>query len=238
MSMKIKKEILSDIEDALNIGIAYIPFGLIIGINSSLKGMPPYLAFVLSGFVYSGSAEFIILNLVYMKNISNLSIIISVFLVNLRYVIMAIPLFQNMKNVDKKTKCIIAPFLTDEIISYSVIHKKFSKNYLYTLNFFGYLFFVLSTILGNIFTKYIPIVIIQSMNFIIYGIFLTLIITGLKSNFKYLKIIILTLINIYLFKYTFLNDFIHEGLEIIVILVLSVIFSVLIDEFNGSDRNE
>lgn len=234
-----KNKIINNLEDALNIGIAYIPFGLVIGIDSSLKGMPPYLALVLSGFVYSGSAELIILDLVYSRTyISNVFVILSVFLVNLRYVIMAIPLFQKMKNVDMKTKGFIAPFLTDEIISYSIIHKKYDSYYLNTMNLIGYLFFVISTVIGNIFTKYIPLTIISSMNFIIYGIFLTLIITSLKVNFKYIQIILITIIITILIKYTFLSKFISGSIEIIVILLLSVFVSIFIDEIKGRDDNE
>lgn len=214
------------IKDSKGIAIAFIPFGLALGLLSNAFNVSNTLGFMMSFIVYSGASQALLLNLFSKNNFDILSVIIAASILNFRYVLINIPIFKQIKS-DKKTKALLSLTLTDEIVAFLALNKKDNPSYVFGVEISGYLSFCISTIIGVFIGNYIPLIIVNSMKFMLYGTFLSLLVSSLIINKKSIKITIIT-ISLKLFFIIFppFNK-ISDGLQIVLILVLSSLIYAL-----------
>ena len=100
---------LRGLKDGMGIGIAYTPFGITIGLISKNFGMKLFTAFVMSFGLYAGSAQTAFLKMVYELKSTPMEIIISIFVINLRYTLLNIIMFRQ-ENSDKFFQFIFIDF--------------------------------------------------------------------------------------------------------------------------------
>ena len=116
------------LKSGFGIGIAYMPFGITIGLISKRFGMELIGSFLMSFGIYAGSAQSMFLKTVYEQNSSFTEVVVSIFMINLRYVLLNLVVY---KQLDKKTslfeKIIVGIGITDETATYITIKKE--KNY-------------------------------------------------------------------------------------------------------------
>ena len=113
------------LKSGFSIGIAYIPFGITIGLISKRFGMELIGSFLMSFGIYAGSAQSMFLKAVYEQNSSFTEVVVSIFMINLRYVLLNLVVY---KQLDKKTslfeKIIVGIGITDETATYITIKKE------------------------------------------------------------------------------------------------------------------
>jgi 4-azaleucine resistance transporter AzlC len=116
---------LSGAKDAVPIVLGYLPLGLAFGGLARVEGLSPLTATLMSIFIYSGSGQFILVALLAAGS-GLLAIVITVLLVNLRYLLLSASLATYTRNLPRWFLALIAAEITDE--SYAVGVTRFSRD--------------------------------------------------------------------------------------------------------------
>ncbi|MCR3921108.1 MAG: AzlC family ABC transporter permease [Firmicutes bacterium] len=138
---------------ALPIVLGYLPLGFAYGALASLAGIGlPYI-FMMSLIVFAGSAQFISVSML-AAGAGAVSIIATVFLVNLRHLLMSASLSPYLQSFPRTSLPLLAFWLTDE--SYAMACGEFrehERNHFFMLGLFGtaYAGWVMGGMLGGIF---------------------------------------------------------------------------------------
>ncbi|MDO5089222.1 MAG: AzlC family ABC transporter permease [Leptotrichiaceae bacterium] len=225
---------LKGVKDGFGIGIAYIPFGITLGLISKSFGMKSLIMGLMSFTLYAGSGQTLLLKMLYVSKSTFLEIIVSVFMINLRYSLLNLIIYRELK--DKASlfeKILVGLGLTDETVVYLRIRKAENPYYMMGVNTLPYIFFGIGSIVGSLFGNLIPEIFSSSMNFILYAAFLSLLVSALKENLKYIRVIVIVL----LFKAIFEYVPVSKGWAMILIMFLSSMTYALMTHKEGVKEN-
>ncbi len=116
---------LKGLKAGIGMGIAYIPFGLTVGLIAKNNGMYTIVTAAMSFGIYAGGSEAMLLKMVYVQHSTAIEVIISVLMINLRYLLLNLLIFRQLKNGTKLfEKILVGVGLTDETITYAIRHRK------------------------------------------------------------------------------------------------------------------
>ena len=236
------------------VGIAYIPFGVAIGLISakSFSQILPMIGLTSFG-MYAGGAHSLLLKVLYVMKSPPVEVILSIGLINLRYLLLNIVIFRQL---GEKTpifqKFLVGVGLTDETVTYLTLKKAKNAWYMMGVNTIPYFCYCFGTIFGAIFGEKLPESLMTSMNFVLYSIFFSMLIMALSQNFKYIKIVLLALIIKMAFSFLPILNKVSSGWVMILTMFLaSFIYAQLyynenpekqendeIDRKKGSDKVE
>lgn len=228
------------LKSGFGIGIAYMPFGITIGLISKRFGMELIGSFLMSFGIYAGSAQSMFLKAVYEQNSSFTEVVVSIFMINLRYVLLNLVVY---KQLDKKTslfeKIIVGIGITDETATYITIKKEKNPWYIIGLNTIPYFSFGISTVIGAIFGNLIPDIFRNSLSFVLYSAFLSLLIMSLREKFKYIEVVLTVIAIKILFMYTPLLKNISGGWSMVIIMIISSLIYAFLHYKDGiGEQNE
>lgn len=227
ISITNKEKILKGFKDGKGIAIAFMPFGFAVGLITSSYGVNSLLGGFMSFFVYSGASQILLLKIFSSGDFDILSTIIAASLLNFRYVLINLSMYKTIESKNRFLKFITGIMFTDETVAYLALAKNTDIYYALGINLIGYISFGLSTVLGIALGKYIPILVINSMKFLLYGTFLSLLVTSLMISSNNLKIILITIILKLLCIYTPLRN-LSQSIQIVFILSFtSLIYSYI-----------
>ncbi|HEY5586177.1 MAG TPA: AzlC family ABC transporter permease [Ruminiclostridium sp.] len=119
------KEIRKGFIDTLPIGISVSIYGLVYGVLGGKAGLSVLEVAAMSLFVFAGASQIAAVQMLALGS-NPLSIIITVFIINLRHLLMGASLSPYLKEASFKIKMVSAFFMTDE--SYAVTYNHFQKN--------------------------------------------------------------------------------------------------------------
>ncbi len=225
------------LKTGIGIGVAYIPFGITIGLISKGFGMKLVAAFLMSFGIYAGSAESMFLKTIYEQNAGFLEVIISILMINLRYVLLNLVVYRQLDSKTTLFEKILAGIgLTDETVAYATIKKEKNAWYIIGLNTVPYFSFGISTVVGSLFGGLIPEMFRNSLSFILYSAFLSLLISALKDSFKYMEVVIIVIIMKLVFMYTPILKEISGGWSMIIIMIASSLTYALM-HYREENRN-
>lgn len=208
--------------------MGYLGIGMAMGIVGKSAHLAIWQVFLMSTLVYAGSAQFILCGLL-LLSAPILSIVFTVFLVNLRHLLMSLSVAHYFKDDSLLNGIAIGTLLTDE--SYGVLmatlaqEKKVTSHWMHGLNITAYLVWILSTVIGALLGSFIPDPTTFGFDFALTAMFLGLFLFQVqlplkKQKNKTIVILIVTLLSLFL-------------LMRIVSAELSVIFSTLLGCFTG-----
>jgi len=121
---------LKGVKAGIGMGVAFIPFGLTIGLIAKSNGMHTLVTAALSFGIYAGGSEAMLLKMVYGQHSTALEVVISVFMINLRYLLLNLLIFRQLKSGTKFWKKVLVGIgLTDETITYAILKKENSPWY-------------------------------------------------------------------------------------------------------------
>lgn len=136
---------------AVPIMLGYLPIGMAFGVLASTAGLNVYSAAAMSVFVFAGSSQLIAVGLIG-AGASVAAITVTVFLVNLRHLLMSASLAPYLKNIKAWQQALFSAELTDESFA---IHVTYFKKYgvppfieLFALNFSAHLAWISGTVIG------------------------------------------------------------------------------------------
>ena len=186
--------------------MGYLGIGIAMGIVGKSAHLAIWQIFLMSTLVYAGSAQFILCGLL-LLSAPLLSIVFTVFLVNLRHLLMSLSVAHYFKDDSLLNGMAIGTLLTDE--SYGVLmttlaqEKKVSSNWMHGLNITAYLVWILSTVIGALLGNFIPDPTIFGFDFALTSMFLGLFLFQVqlplkKQRAKTVRILAVTIITLYL----------------------------------------
>lgn len=223
------QKIFSGAKKGLPIGIAYIPFAFTFGFIATNANISVFKSSIMSFILYAGNSQVIIVKL--LQNNTNLfQIILAAVIVNIRYALINMPIIKKQQREPLGLKILNCLFLTDECVSYMLINKIFDIYETIGFAICAYLFFGISSICGSILGQFIPPLYTKSLNFVLYAIFLYLLTQVISKNYKYIIIVLITLIIKIIFTYLAFSSSIA--------MLLSIIFGALIPTIVGVNINE
>lgn len=138
--------------------LGYIPIGTAFGILANQQGLSTFEIFLMSSTVYAGASQFIAAAMI-ASGVNAASIIFTVFLVNLRHLLMSASLSPYFRKVPSIIQAILSFGLTDETYAVDITHIKEdmpSASFFAGLHATCYATWVLSTVIGGMLGNLIP----------------------------------------------------------------------------------
>lgn len=144
--------------EALPLGISVFIYGIVFGVLSQKAGLSFFATLCMSCFIFAGASQMTAVQMISSGG-NPFTIIITVFIINLRHFLMAASLAPALKEKPAGFKLAGAYFLTDE--SYAVTYSHFRDHQPSALFFLGcglniYIFWAAATIAGFLFGNILP----------------------------------------------------------------------------------
>lgn len=139
------------VKRALPIVLGYVPVAFAFGVLAVKNGFPPYLAIAMSVFLYAGSGQFVAASLCG-AGVGVLSVTASIFVVNLRHLLMSASLAPHLAPLSRLQKFIFGYEMTDE--TFGVHSTAFQRGWqlslptLFVCNHLAHGSWIFGTILG------------------------------------------------------------------------------------------
>ncbi|WHE06862.1 AzlC family ABC transporter permease [Thermoanaerobacterium thermosaccharolyticum] len=147
------KGTMSGIKSSLPIVMGYLPIGFAYGLLGVKSGFSVLQVFALSLFVYAGSAQFIAITLL-SSGTNVITLIMTIFIVNLRHFLYSTSLSQYMKRIKRNYIPLLSFFITDETYAVAITDLQNSDNYderyFYQLFFMSYAAWCTASFIGAI----------------------------------------------------------------------------------------
>lgn len=225
---------LEGLQRALPIMLGYVPVSFAFGVLAVKNGFPPYLAIAMSVFLYAGSGQFVAASLCG-AGVGVLSVTISIFVVNLRHLLMSAALAPHLTPLSKLQKFIFGYEMTDE--TFGVHSTAFQRGWqlslptLFICNHTAHASWVFGTILGAYCGGLIQDVKPMGLDYALTAMFLALLVPQCHSRLHVLTAIFSTMLCV-AFKALGMTQW-----NVVLAAVLGAVFGVLLMRIGqGHDR--
>ncbi|KHD46254.1 AzlC family ABC transporter permease [Streptococcus hongkongensis] len=178
------KEFKLGVRDALPTGLGYLSIGLAFGMVAAASGLSAIDVGLMSALIYGGSAQFAICALL-VSHASFFSIILTIFLVNLRNMLMSLHVTTLFKDVSLLNGLFIGSLVTDE--SYGVLLGKarqtsyISSSWMHGNNLFSYVTWISATVIGALLGNVIPSPQLFGLDFALVAMFIGLFLSQFEA---------------------------------------------------------
>ncbi|MES1022001.1 AzlC family ABC transporter permease [Gloeocapsa sp. BRSZ] len=171
------QEFLKGVNRALGVGIGYVPIAISFGALATRSGLSDTAAVFMSVWVYAGAAQFAALEGI-RQNLSWLSIVLTMLLMNLRHMPMSLAINPVFNRFNRKQQLFLAHGLTDEAFALDVSDKPQSWHYYTGIHLFCWLSWILGTWIGCQLGQQIPA---QWLQFALPSLFICLLTDNIKT---------------------------------------------------------
>jgi 4-azaleucine resistance transporter AzlC len=161
-NMHANQDIFQGIKDSIAVSIAGGIFGIVFGALAHTKGINLGEASFMSAFVFAGAAQMVSLTIWNHQHQHILALVGTTMIICLRFLLMATTLRPHFEGVSRWKAYLAIFFLIDENWALTIVKHKDNKLsnrfifiYFVTTGVLFYLFWVLGTVLGNLFSEYI-----------------------------------------------------------------------------------
>lgn len=182
-----KNSFRSGVRDCIPTLFGYLSIGFACGVVSKSCGMTILETVAMSTFVYAGSSQFIAASMI-MSFASAPSVIITIFLVNLRHLLMSASIAPKFKNNSLLKNFTIGALLTDETFALASSKSNNKENIGYRwmmgINLTAYVNWILATFIGAYFSSLIYDYKKFGLDFALTAMFIGLLISSVKENSK------------------------------------------------------
>ena len=196
-------------------------------------GLTPLQTVGFSILVYAGAGEIIAVTML-LNSATALAIILTNFVVNLRYFVMNVCVYNKVQKSSLLTNALSAHLTTDESFAlFSLMEESSIWTYI-GLSFTSWLSWILGAAIGVFVLDLLPVIVTNSFNISLYALFVAILIPSIKENYKIGVLVLITgIINIIL-------QFIIGNWSIIVSTILGALIGVYIieDEYILSNNTE
>ncbi len=177
------KELIKGFMDSIPLSISASIYGLVYGVMACKAGLSIFDTVVMSLIVFAGASQMTAVQMIAMGS-GMLSIIITVFIINLRHFLMAASISPYLKHESNKMKMVNSFFLTDE--SYAASYSYFQKGKATGLYFLGsglslYVFWSISGVIGYFFGNIISSQLNYIFDFAFVAAFIGMIVPMIKG---------------------------------------------------------
>ena len=187
----------------------YISIGFAFGVVAAASDLSLLEIFLLSLFVYAGSAQFIFCGL-YIAGAPVSVIILTIFIVNLRHLLMSLTVAPHFRQYSMLRNVGFGTLLTDETFGVAVTaiaqKRKLSGNWMDGLNITAYTTWIMACVLGGFAGEWVPNAEKWGLDYALVAMFVALLVLNLVNVGKsklmhYLKLIVVMGITLYSLSY-------------------------------------
>lgn len=211
----------------------YVGIGIAAGIIGKAANLTILEITLLSIIVYAGAAQFIITGLL-LTTAPIMAIIFTVFLINLRHLLMGMTIAPFFKRFSLINNIGIGTLLTDETFAVAINaisqQKTIDANWMHGLNITAYLVWIMSCITGAILGNWLPDPYQFGFDFSLIAMFIGLLYLQFINDKKHTKLHNLFVIFIVAILMIFLMRIMIPELAIIVATLLGCFIGVLIEK--------
>ncbi|WP_438466401.1 AzlC family ABC transporter permease [Streptococcus pluranimalium] len=217
---------------SLPTAVGYVSIGLACGVVGASSGLTAWEMGLMSIFIYAGSAQFAFATLV-LANASLVSLTITIFLINLRHLLMSLHVTTLFKGISLSQG--IGTLLTDE--SYGVllgeqVHRKdISTSWMHGNNIIAYVTWILVVVLGTLIGSYIPDPTSLGLDFALVAMFVSIFESQLTGMLRWLagrKIAMI--LGAMTVSYLLLTVVFSESIAVLVATLIGCAVGVMIDD--------
>jgi 4-azaleucine resistance transporter AzlC len=229
--------------DGLPVGIGYFAISFAFGLMASGYGFPVLESVMISAFCLTSAGQLAALPTIAALG-SYAELLLTQFLINLRYSLMSISLSQRFdRSIKTRDKLYLSFALTDEIFAVAIgKEQKITKKYLLALLIPPYVGWVLGTLLGAIAGSILPDMIVDALSVSMYAMFIAILVPVIKVSKPILVCVLSSVALSCLFKYVPVLNKIPGGFVIIIIAIaVSVPLALaapIPDEAQGSEKSK
>ncbi len=169
---------------ALPIVLGYLPVGFAYGVLAREAGLSIFETVMMSLLVYAGSGQFIAVGMITASS-SAPAIIFTVFLVNLRHLLMSASFIPHLKGFSTKVLALLSYEITDETYAVAISHfqrNKANLKYHAALNMTAHISWAIAGFFGGLFGNLITNPEGLGINFALPAMFIALLVMQVKSK--------------------------------------------------------
>ena len=218
------------VKDCVPTLLGYISIGFAFGVVGIASGISLLEIFLLSAIVYAGSAQFIFCGL-YVAGAPVSAIILTIFIVNLRHLLMSLSLALYFKQYSALKNIGFGTLLTDE--TYGVAITKVAKegrlggSWMNGLNVTAYSVWIISCTLGGILGQWIPNPEKWGLDYALIAMFVALLVCTLAVAQKtklmhYIKLVLCMAVVLYICNY-FMPGHLAVVISTIIVATIGVV---------------
>lgn len=203
-----KKHIIQGMKKSVPICIGYFPLGLAFGVIAQDYGMNLFEVALMSILLFSGSGQFITVALMTI-GASLTSILVTILLVNSRYILFSASLSPYLKKFPSWLIAIITMGVTDETFVLSTAHFRENKpeaGFWLALNITSHFSWISSTILGAYVGNFITGMEAFGLNFALPAMFIALFFMTAENSFMILIGLFAGILSIVLINFGFTDS--------------------------------
>ena len=183
---------------ALPIVLGYIPMGIGYAAIAIKAGLTPFQTVSMSIFVYAGAGQIIAASMM-LNGAAVMTIILTQFIVNLRYFVMSTTVLNKVINSNFYLNIFASHLTVDESFAIFTLHKESDIWFYIGLAFTSYLSWIIGAAIGVVILDLLPIIVTNSFNISLYALFVAILIPSIKENKQIAILVLITAImNIFL----------------------------------------
>lgn len=207
------------------LGYLSVSFGF--GITAVANGLTPLQATLISALNLTSAGQAAGVGIIAAMG-SYIEIILSQFIINLRYALMGISLSQKLDSSFTIPHRMAAAFgITDEIFAVAYSQDgKVKPSYMYGMVFISWLGWVGGTLLGSLAGTVLPAILTGALGIMLYAMFIAIVVPPAKENRNILFAVLLAVLLSTVFYY--LAPFISSGFAIIICAVIASVTAALL----------
>ena len=207
------------------LGYLSVSFGF--GITAVANGLTPLQATLISALNLTSAGQAAGVGIIAAMG-SYIEIILSQFIINLRYALMGISLSQKLDSSFTIPHRMVAAFgITDEIFAVAYSQDgKVKPSYMYGMVFISWLGWVGGTLLGSLAGTVLPAILTGALGIMLYAMFIAIVVPPAKENRNILFAVLLAVLLSTVFYY--LAPFISRGFAIIICAVIASVTAALL----------
>lgn len=218
---------------SMPIVLGYFPIAMAFGLLSKNTLLSLKDTSLLSLIVYAGASQFMALDLI-SAGVNGSSIILAIFLLNIRHVMMSASLSVEFKNIPKKFLPLLGAGITDETFSVVSFNKdKIDLTYVSTIFLLSYVSWNVGTVIGYFVGEILPQSLQSSLSIGLYAMFAALLFPEIKKSRNTL---FLSLISATVYAIIYYLDIFTSGWDIIIAIVIASTLGVFIFNDNKEER--
>ncbi len=215
--------------DGLPIGLGYLAVSFSFGILAVAGGLNVWQATLISMTNLTSAGQFAGLTIM-VSGGSIVEMIISQFIINLRYSLMSISLSQHIdKSMKLPQKLFFGEFHTDEIFAVSMGRpEKLGRKYFLGVIIAPYIGWSLGTFLGAVCGEILPAMIVNALGVALYGMFIAIVVPPMKHSWKMSIVVGIAVLMSVCFAYVPGLKNISSGFSVIICAVTASLFGALV----------
>ncbi len=187
------KLILTGMKFGIPVVMGYVPVGIAYAVSALQAGFSPLETVLMSVLVYSGAGQILGVALT-AQHASLIAIAIGTFLINFRYFIMSMCVFERTEGARTPLRALIAFFVTDETFAIFTTCERRLARLAMIAGLIGLTYFswIAGAVIGVVANALIPPSVTAALGIALYALFIALVMPGCRKSLRITLLVLAT----------------------------------------------